>query len=335
MRSGLLPAALLAASIGCTSKPSPAGGSPSASSGPVVVSGAVPEPPRNDDIQPVYPVDAGAPDPLAQRFCEAVQHLPQRRREECCPGSANGIAPVADCVRTLSFALHHGAVTLAETDVAACEKALAELLASCDAALSLRAMPSACDAIVKGTLAEAAACRSSVECIGGLRCRGLSAVSMGTCMQPGPAGQACNVAVDALAGFTRQDGFDGMHPECAGYCLHRRCEPPLAEGAACASDAMCPRGERCASRRCTSAPLPVVAQPCEAACAAGAVCIKGQCAALRVEGARCDVDAECLGRCERADAGAGNGTCVRACPRPLPPHLSPVPPAKRPRPSVH
>src|SRR5262249_40368649 len=152
-----------------------------------------------------------------------------------------------------------------------------ELSASCDAALALRTMPASCDGIIKGTLAEGATCRSSLECAAGARCQGVSAVEMGTCMPPGPAGQSCNVAVDVLAGLPRPDGFGDVHPECAGYCLHRHCAPPLAASAACASDEMCPRGSHCIARRCSSAPLPGAGQPCEGVCASGAVCVKGQC----------------------------------------------------------
>lgn len=39
---------------------------------------------QEPDVSPVYPVDIGAPDPLAQRFCDTLHTLPETRKAQCC-----------------------------------------------------------------------------------------------------------------------------------------------------------------------------------------------------------------------------------------------------------
>src|SRR4051812_13434504 len=54
--------------------------------------------------QPVYPKRGGPVNPLATRYCDALQALPERRRAECCPSSPSGYAQTDLCVRALSYA---------------------------------------------------------------------------------------------------------------------------------------------------------------------------------------------------------------------------------------
>jgi hypothetical protein len=271
-----------------------------------------------DEIRPVYPVDAGAPDPLAARFCDAVVVLPERRKGECC-GSASPVAALVgdQCVRTLTFALGQHAVTLSPEDVDRCVAAATRATSGCDwVTLTTAGVPPECEGVVKGALPEKAQCRSSLECRDDMRCLGLSTVDLGACGRPKVARSPCNLAVDMLATFTRQDHVDRAHPECAGYCARNRCEDAAAVGGACAGDAMCGRG-RCASGKCTSAPLPALGEACDGACAAGARCVQGRCAAPKAEEAFCKVDAECRGACVRTDGGSG-GTCTKSCAAPRP-----------------
>ena len=268
-----------------------------------------------DEILPVYPVDTGPPDPLAQRYCEAVHVLPARRTAACCGGTGDPAATfVQPCVRTLTYALGHHAVVLAPADVDRCAEALTKATSGCDWVTPLSApLPQVCLGIVKGALAAKAQCRSSLECAEGTRCQGLSTVDLGTCGAPKAAGTSCNLAVDMLASFTRQDDVERDHPECQGQCFRTSCRDAFPSGAACTSDHPCGKG-RCVDGRCSSAPLPAVGEACSGgACAYGAGCVKGKCAVPRAEGETCDANAECRGHCERDDGGTA-GKCQKACP---------------------
>jgi hypothetical protein len=273
------------------------------------------EPKGGDEIRPVYPVDGGPADPLAARFCDAVVVLPERRKAECCGASvlASVAATVGDqCAKTLSFALGQKAVTLSPADVDGCVAAATRATSGCDWVTPASAeLPPECDAVIKGALKEKARCRSSLECPDGMRCIGLSTVDLGTCGPPRPTRAQCNVAVDMLATFTRQERFERAHPECTGYCRRGHCADAVAEGAACTSDVVCGRG-RCAFGKCTSAPLPVAGEACSGACAAGLRCASGKCAAPKAEGEGCSADGECRGACVRADGGTA-GTCAKSC----------------------
>jgi hypothetical protein len=290
---------------------------PASASVPAPASSADPPEERRggDEILPVYPADAGAPDPLAQRYCDAVYLLPARRTAECCDGASVPAAPFAQqCVRTLTYALGHHAAALAPEDVDRCVEALTKATAGCDWVTPLTApLPPACLGIVKGALAEKAQCRSSLECASGMRCQGLSTVDFGACAPPKPSGTGCNLAVDMLAVFTRQDGVDRDHPECQGQCARTSCRDAAAIGAACSNDRQCGKN-RCVDAKCSSAPLPAAGEACAGgACAYGARCVKGTCTAPKAEGEACEASTECRGECARGDGGAA-GKCQKTCP---------------------
>ncbi len=331
-----LPKALLVALLagGCTpsqrADPGPdAGTAPDASPAASAMSTAL-EPAEargGDEIRPVYPIDAGPPDPLAARFCDAVLVAPERRRSECCstPNLAGIVA--GQCVRALTFALAQHTVTLAPADVDRCAEAVTRASAGCDWVIpDTTALPPECEGLVKGALAEKARCRSSLECREGLRCMGLSTVDLGVCAPPKPARSQCNVAIDMLATFTRQNHVDRDHPECEGYCGHAQCEPVVAAGGACATDRACGRG-RCSAGKCTSAPLPALGEVCTEAWAPGRALREGQVrGAEAADGDTCELDAECRGTCVRGDGGTA-GACVKSCPVFTVPRLpAPVPP---------
>jgi len=179
---------------------------------------------RDDDaVRSVYALDASAPDPRAVRLCTAIQEWPAARRAAC-RGETVGVVVTSECVRTLSDALRIGAVTLAETDVDRCVGAMDRALAGCDwAGGAAPQPPAACLDVVRGSLARGAACRSSLECAEGLRCRGVGPTSKGRCSPPLAPGAACGGSVDALAVYTRQNGYEARHPECAGRCERGAC----------------------------------------------------------------------------------------------------------------
>jgi hypothetical protein len=183
--------------------------------------------PGSDEIKPVYPVDAGPPNPLALRLCDALHALPAKRLAECTSKPA-GPAPAiirGQCVRTLTAALASHAVTVDPGAVDRCTDAMNRATTACDWATSASPLPlpPECDGIVHGALAAGAPCRSSLECPDGMRCQGLSTIDTGTCAAPKAAGLACNLADDMLATFARQDHYDRIHPECAGACVGRQC----------------------------------------------------------------------------------------------------------------
>ena len=266
------------------------------------------------EVRPVYPVDAGPPDPAATRFCEAVQTLPEKRKAECCVGARVGTAPVDSCVRTLSYAIAQHAVTLAPADLDRCVEAMTAATSGCDWVTPFAiAIPPACAGIFKGALAAKTSCRSSLECAEGLRCQGLSATDLGVCGAPRAARFQCGVGIDALAAFTRQDQLDHDRPECEGRCTRGRCEDAPAVGAECKSDAQCGKN-RCLAGKCAGAALPALGAACPAGvCAPGAGCVNAVCVAPKAEGAACSSTAECRGECVLDDAGRA-GTCAARCP---------------------
>ena len=268
----------------------------------------------DDEVRPVYPVDAGPPDPLAMRFCDAMQALPEKRKAECCSGARTGVAPLDACVRTLSYALAQRAATLDAGELDACVVAMKTATDGCDwVTPSAIAIPLVCQGIIRGKLVEKETCRSSLECAAGLRCQGLSATDVGACGPPRETRTQCGVGIDALAAFTRQDSVDRDHPECAGHCARGRCEEAIALGAACKSDSPCGKN-RCVAGACAGGPLPALGAACPAGlCAPGAGCVSGVCVAPKAEGAACSAHAECRGQCVTEDGGAG-GTCARRCP---------------------
>src|SRR5690348_2439361 len=80
--------ALCAASCKDTPPPAPAPDASASASPPAsAVASATPDEASGgggDEIRPVYPIDNKPPLPLAQRYCDAVQATPLKRREECC-----------------------------------------------------------------------------------------------------------------------------------------------------------------------------------------------------------------------------------------------------------
>lgn len=323
---GLLAALAALIAPACkTPAPSVDGGPAAPSSAPAQ---APTESPGSDAIHPLFPLDAGPPNPLAQRFCDAIYTLPAQRTAECCDGNpavdggpAPPPSPIAvtfggQCVRVLTSALSSHAVRLAPADIEACAAAIAKATVGCDwVTLTLTVpMPPACEGIVAGQLPEKAPCRSSLECAAGLRCQSLSAIDVGTCGPPRPPGQECNLAIDTFAALTRQDHYATAHPECDGTCSGKRCVAALPEGGACKVDAPCGKN-RCEGGKCTAAPLPGPGEACTAECAYDLRCLGGKCVAPKAEGESCQSGAECRGACVPAnlDDGGAGGTCEKTC----------------------
>ncbi|WP_438024396.1 hypothetical protein [Sorangium sp. So ce233] len=277
--------------------------------------------PAGDVIAPVYPKVDGAPEPLAARLCDALHALPARRKAACCGGRA-GFHAAAECARALSSAARAKAVTLAPDDVGRCVEAMERSLEGCDWVAPLAApVPPACEGIVRGALAEGARCRSSLECVDGLRCDGAGPTDAGICRAPRAAGP-CGHAVDALAAVTRQTRHADAHPECRGHCAGRACADDVPLGGRCEAHAACGRDRRCVDGRCSDAPLPPAGAACLGGlCAPGARCVDGRCAAPKAEGEACARDGECRAACVRPDgravaSGGAAGVCGKRCAAP-------------------
>lgn len=258
--------------------------------------------------------DAGPPDPVAQRFCDAVIFLPQDRRAECCAAPSQTAKKLADqCAHKLSAALTRHAVTLMATDVDWCLAAEKKATRGCDWVTPRpEAVPAACVGIIRPGLKESDPCESSLECPKGMHCNGLTTVNFGHCGKAEPARSACNLTSDNLGTYTRQgEELARWHPTCDGRCVKRRCAPAIAPGEACSADADCGIG-RCLGGKCTNALPPALGAPCVDACAVGSGCVHGTCVAKKPEGASCEVDAECHGDCVHVN-GAATGTCIKSC----------------------
>jgi hypothetical protein len=294
--------------------------------------------PKGDEIRSVYPVTTDPPDPVATRYCHLVHERAEEKRRACCPGTTFfPFLPTAECARTLSAALRASAVAIEPAALDACEAAVAEESKHCDWGGT---MPAACVGIVRGRIADGAACRSSLECGDGLFCAGLTPTHVGRCARPLPEGGTCGGSADQLAAFVRQE-VEPAHPDCEGYCKLRRCTAPVGVGQRCAASVECGRGGHCVGGTCSAGALPLAGEPCAGEpCAAGHRCLEGVCAAPKRLGEPCGSDEACRsGHCEA-------GGCALSCApfRPAPaasasaPAAAPEPSAagrgRRPRPRV-
>lgn len=269
---------------------------------------AVPDagaPAPRDEVAPVYPMQV-AEQPLAVRFCKAMHAVPADRRSTCCQAPKASDVVERECVRMLSAALGDQSVTLAEPALAACEAAIAAAHEGCDWAGGAGfEAPEACATVLAGTLADGARCRSSVECGAGRRCVGVGPTDPGKCAPPSIDHTLCAISVDALAAVTFQR-LDDAHPECAGMCGRRKCEPVVDAGAPCTTNVVCGAGRHCAGT-CVAGPYARDGEACvQGACAPGLRCLGGKCRVPAFTGAACTHDAECRGACL-------DGNCAPKC----------------------
>ncbi len=317
---------LLMVLVGCSRKEAPTS---SADAGLLAkAAGTVPDAGGGDDVEPVYKVDPDAPvAPLAVKLCAALTEMPEKRRAACC-SSPPGIVMTSECTRTLSAAIRDRSVILTEAAVDACVAAFEKTLDGCDWVGPFGPPPpAACRGVLHGTLAEGARCRSSLECAGALRCKGVGPTTRGKCGPAKENGELCGGTTDTLATYVRQDNLDAQHPECrSGHCIKHRCADPIAEGGACQSAQDCSDGLYCVpsstasatkgakpQRKCQSRELPRAGEACVGGvCSADLQCISGKCTARKATGETCSVDFECRGGCLKS-GGATKGTCGPRC----------------------
>ncbi len=296
------------------------GGSTSADAGPPLpasnASGPAPTAPdaafEEDDVRPVYPLDAVA-DPLAEKLCAGLVETQERRRAECCK-TPPGLLVTSECVRMLSSAMKAKAITIDEPTVGVCLVALQRTYAGCDWVGPFPPGPPAeCLGIFKGMLPAGARCRSSLECSGTLRCHNVGPTTPGRCTTTKPDGQPCGGTTDPLAGLARQTKLDDQHPECKNRCIQHKCATPSPDGAACVTTKECQDGSQCVEKKCQKRAPAKLGQPCPGeVCEGTAECILGKCAVKKPAGEACAADFECVAGCLKGDGGA-KGKCGMRC----------------------
>jgi hypothetical protein len=265
------------------------------------------------DHAPLFPLDVGAPDPRVQRLCDALYTLPEARKAQCC-ATAPGSGLAGECVRTLTAAVHDGAIVLDAAKVERCVQDASAAYQGCEWVTPLApATPASCVGFVQGRLQAGAACRSSLECADGLACRGARPTTAGVCAAPGSVGAACGAGPDTLAIYLKDAHYQDQHPECQGFCRGGRCVDFLGSGGACSSDLQCGPGRRCDSGKCVGTPPAKIGEACTGnACEPGARCAGGRCIPLKKNGETCSSPFDCLASCVAAP-GAIAGVCGPLC----------------------
>jgi hypothetical protein len=258
----------------------------------------------DEAVKPVYAGAVTAPDPAARSLCQALHGLPEERRASCCGGAPRRVL-ADECTRMLSLALQSGALALDAERTSRCIAAIERTLQGCDWVGPAGApLPEPCLALAVGHRERGGRCRSALECQKGLRCQGLGPTQPGVCDAPGAPTTACELGVDALATYLRQDARE--HPECSGTCVRRTCVPASAVGGACSAAVRCGPDAHCAGGRCAPGRFALAGEAClPGACQPDAVCTEGICAQRKVRGKPCRQDQECLGACLRPDGGTG------------------------------
>ena len=266
-----------------------------------------------DEIRPNYDLQ-GPTNPLAARLCQALYALPDERRAQCCQAGSVAMGVIgSQCTAMLSSALRIGAVKLPPEAVDRCVAAMTAAYSGCGwVGPNEVILPEECTNLFQGTLVQGASCRSTLECQGELRCAGGGPTDIGRCAPAGPPDSPCEIAVDGLATFTRQD-VTRSHPECTGFCQRRRCRAPLPPGEKCLVDVQCPRGTHCGKGACVPGQTGKEGDVCSpGGCQAPLRCIQETCRAPAPEGAPCSQHRECLGACIPADGGRGS-RCGPGC----------------------
>ncbi len=270
-------------------------------------------------VKPVFPAGV-TPHPVASKLCEALHEIPNRRRAECCERKAP-VSVSKRCVDIVSTALADGAIVVSLPDVEACLAAQTALHQGCDwVSITAPRAAEVCRGLYRGQRNAGQACRSSLECVGDMTCRGVGPTQEGVCGEARAEGAVCGAGIDPIGPFVRL--VDGDLPsECAGgFCQKNRCRAYVAAGGACTGSAQCVAGKACVGGVCGDPVSIPVGQACDrSGCVEGARCVGGQCILPKPAGAECRSHFECRGACY-------DGRCDKMC-RPIRP-LPAIPPKK-------
>jgi len=281
-----------------------------------------------DEVDSVHTVDPNAPVvPLAQKLCAGLTEMPEKKRAACC-STPPGAVVTSECARVLSAAIRSNAIELSEAAVDRCIDAFDKILSGCDWVGPFAPVPPPeCQGLVKGLVPEGGECRSSLECAGSLRCRGVGPTTAGKCARAGAVGELCGGTTDTLATLVRQNDLDEQHPECVtGHCIKHRCAMPVLADGVCQVTLDCAEGLQCVpapgpvkkgarpERRCARRPLPTrEGEPCPGGiCGGDLQCVMSKCTSRKPGGEECTNDSECRGGCIRTGDGA-KGKCGPRC----------------------
>lgn len=273
---------------------------------------------RGAKISPVYPKKKIKTHPLANAYCDAIHTQIEQRKALCCQHKSPSAFAATQCYHHLTYALKFKGVSLEAKDVEKCRAAMASRYRGCGWVTHL-AVPvvSACLGIIRGHYKVNQRCRSSLECMGTLRCQGVGPTSLGTCAPAKPHGFNCGRAVDALAVYTRQDALERQHPECQGHCYRNRCVPYFDQKQPCSTDIQCGPSKHCAAGTCRIGAQAKAGQACVSACPQGYRCIRRRCQRPQTLGQRCTDPFACRGDC-LLPPGKTVGVCGMRCSPPRP-----------------
>jgi hypothetical protein len=284
-------------------------------SNPVDAAGApvrgVPEAETASSLGPAYPEEHLPDDPAARRLCEALHGLVAARRLACC-GHKGGLVLTSECARLVSAALRLKSIRLDPEKVATCARERGASLDGCDwVGPNVPQPPASCAEAMIGLTTKGKPCRSSLECVSGLSCRGARPTALGTCEEARVAG-VCG-SVDPLAPFVLVTDVDARHPECTGRCDRHACVAAPLPGGACASPAACARGNRCVDGKCVAGAVGEAGQRCTGGgCARGLRCQASVCVHPAEKGTPCSTDLDCQGGCLKRPSDK-RGICGPRC----------------------
>jgi hypothetical protein len=166
-----------------------------------------------------------------------------------------GVSFAAFCASALTTAIRSGAARVDVAAAATCERAIDGSLQGCAWVDRIDApAPVECEGFIHGLRGEGASCRSSLECVDGLRCHGVGPTAVGRCGRPRADGEACGAAVDPLVAYARQDRVDRVHPECTGFCADHVCAARAPRGGTCRATVGCAADDVCVGGRCAAPP---------------------------------------------------------------------------------
>ncbi|MBW2458043.1 MAG: hypothetical protein JRI68_26295 [Deltaproteobacteria bacterium] len=237
-------------------------------------------------------------------FCEQTMAMPSDRTcegdDEIIEGNKAGY-----CVTELVAARDEGRITFDAGQAAACVKAVSAATPPLPDRRTLRDLGmrfEACRGAAVGKQGAGAECKTTMECVAGLRC--VSA----KCAESAKADEACVPLKEVSLSNVTSSCAPGLH------CEASQCQPLVGEGKPCSSSGACQPSLRCRDGKCTKGTALTAGAACEedVDCGVRGHCAKeGKTTACRPRkpaGTKCVLGSECLGRCSRKDR-----QCVSYC----------------------
>ncbi len=243
-----------------------------------------------------------------------------------------GSVGASKCVDLLEASISKGRILYRPAVLAACQAAFAAAYGA-GACTSLTEPPlptasavGACEGLMIGTGAAGGPCTGNQDCGDGLSCVGHTDGAEGTCAVAPPVGAPCGPGPTDGGSFTFTFTFGGKaHPVCAeGAACNsssRTCAA-AGEGTKCSGERDCPASLYCVNGACGTAPPGGTGATCRSNgdCARDHYCGRSgadsTCVPKKTVGGACTgglTGGQCIGRCDDADGGSGDGTCASHC----------------------